>query len=284
MALEKILLLHYIVLYYPASGIWIVYQETLQGNKMKKITYTVMLLMVSFAVFLPFSGCHSAAYYREEAAVDARTFLLNHASDLTLEEREYVRFNVPAFLVSDIFIPRGYGEYPLLHSSASQVCITWLIPGREEAFMVFGICPNGDMAYWSPNRLIRKTFPKEDRNRIAAIGKAQRYVWNNLNEQLSLNDANAVRFSNPEFIATSFPDEYTVTAPDGEPLPGGGKNAKVQLSLCWKTQNLPGKTIVVCGSARDENLSGWTIITGGILDDSELAANMVSGQEGGAQE
>ena len=90
-----------------------------------------------FALFLlaalGLSGCHSDHYYHNEAVDRARKFLLKNAPELNAEQINFVRFNAPVLLHNPVL-----GEfkpmYERLPMELHQVCITWIIPGKDELY------------------------------------------------------------------------------------------------------------------------------------------------------
>lgn len=102
-------------------------------------------------------GCHSEAYYREQAVESAREFIYKHARELTAEQYSVVKFNPPVILYGPIF--KAVGTFQpresVLGEEQRQICVTWRIPGAETDYLVYGVS-EPRMVYWKPLRLIRR--------------------------------------------------------------------------------------------------------------------------------
>ena len=128
---------------------------------MHKIILSPTLLLLIFLC-----GC-STVYYQDRAVTKARAFLLKSDElELTRAQIEYVKFNKPVILMSELLQASPFGYY--------QFCITWKIPGIDEAAMVFGFSDQR-MIDWSPNRLIMRDFSPWDQNRQRAVEQARLY-------------------------------------------------------------------------------------------------------------
>ncbi len=195
------------------------------------------------------AGCQDTRYYQNRAVEKARDYLLDNAPELTPDEIAYVKFNKPALLVENIFASGN---------DLSQICITWLIPGRDNVYMVFG-ASEMRMATWSPNRLIRKVFPKANSPLLTSVAMAQNYAANNLFFDMSVHQYNTVRFSYPEIRQTTF---------QLEKKPAG----KTQYSMIWDCGE-PDTRVVVCGWA-DADAGNFSVSFGAILTAEELRSNM----------
>ena len=108
-------------------------------------------------ILLGIVGCHSDAYYQEQAVESAREFIFKHARELTPEQYSVVKFNPPVILNGTIFKPASVSKAKdaVFGEEKRQICITWRIPGTENDYMVYGIS-EPRMAYWKPLRLIRR--------------------------------------------------------------------------------------------------------------------------------
>ncbi len=220
-------------------------------------------LLLTMAVGLA-AGCQSNLYYQNQAARRAREFLLEESPELTRDQREFVTFNPPVFLFGNILAQNNLVGEMQLSSELSQVCITWLIPGQEEAYLVYGVS-NKNMYNWSPNRLIRKKFEPVDRKWISAVQKARTYLWNNLFNQLSSAEANSARFANPEIVKTTFPPEFKTPLPSDEPQ--SDLSRLQQFSMVWPAGE---RLVVICGYAQDDQLTNWNVNFGGLFTAEEF--------------
>ena len=66
---------------------------------------TAGVLILAAAVLC---GCRSDAYYQNRAAERARKYLLEEAKGLSAEEKYYISFNDPVFLISPIIGQQGF--------------------------------------------------------------------------------------------------------------------------------------------------------------------------------
>lgn len=233
--------------------------------------YILPLILLSVVFF---SGCQSDDYYKEQAVIRAREFVLKNAGDLTTMQREYIRYNKPIIMARSIL-----GEYPeaqssLISQELSHVCIAWVLPDDKEALVVFGVSDNR-LFDWSPNRLIRKYYKTREYVKITAINSATSYVMQNM-LYLSLEQRNKIRFAVPDIVKTKFALEYN---PLGERKDSEVKQLKqlTQNSFIWKSVN-PGKTIVVCGLGGPD-LAAWKPMFGQEMDDSDLQNNLADSKK-----
>lgn len=207
------------------------------------------------------AGCRSREWYEERAVARAREFLLENAPELTTEQRAFVRYNLPVLLVEGIF--GGFGPSV---SDASQICPTWIIPGRKEAYMVFGVS-DIRMESWYPNRLIRKEFKNEDKFFAAAVAAGRNFVQNGLYYDISAHEFNCTRFQMPQVRRTDFAVSLN---PDGTADEAALKLRKklTQFSLVWTPVDQTN-SVVVIGLAKPD-LSGFAVYGGGVMSPEYL--------------
>lgn len=229
---------------------------------MTKIFLAVFLALTVCGLM---TGCQSDAYYKEQAVIRARDYVLKNAPELTTMQREYIRYNKPLIMARSIL-----GEYPEAQSSMisqelSHVCIAWVVPEAKEAYVVFGVSDNR-LFDWTPNRLIRKYYKIKEFIRLSAEQNATSYVMQNM-LYLSLEQRNRIRFAIPESAFTKFEIEYN---PLGETKQVEVNRLKqlTQQSFYWPSVT-PGKKIVVCGLGSPD-LSGWMPMFGQEMDDAEF--------------
>ena len=208
------------------------------------------------------AGCFSREWYEERAVARAREFLLENSPELTTEQRAFVRYNLPVLLVEGIF--GGYGS---ALSDASQICPTWVIPGCEEAYLVFGVS-DIRMQSWYPNRLIRKKFPTTDKSFFEAVAAARKYVQNGMYYDISAHEFNCTRFQMPQVRRTDF--EFSLN-PDGKADEEAIEKRKklTQFSLVW-TPREENNSVVVYGLAADPDLTGFAVFGGGVMSPEYL--------------
>ena len=177
-------------------------------------------------ILLGAAGCHSDAYYQEQAVESAREFIFKHARELTPEQYSVVKFNPPVILSGSVFEPAGTtkAEDAVMGEEKRQFCITWRIPGADNDYLVYGVS-EPRMAYWKPLKLIRRRISPAPAGPAAALNNARQYAVTALDGQLTFADLNTVRFTHPALLLTAFPlqgmrdendaAEETAAAPSG---------------------------------------------------------------------
>ncbi len=198
-------------------------------------------------------GCKSDIYYHDAAVTEAREYLLEHSPELTLEEREYVTFNAPVFLYGED-IKGGMGT--AVSTKRGQICITWLIPGREDCYMVVGFSGRR-MLDWSPNRLLKKNFKANQAVSLPIYQSARGYVYKNLYNNLDVSAATEVRFSTPKIYYSNLPMNV------------GPEEGFMQVSLVWDWPENPNTYTIVTGFAKAD-LSNFTPVTGGFYEKDDF--------------
>ena len=157
----------------------------------------ILLLMLSAAsVILLNSGCRSQGYYQDQAVNEARAFLLEEMPSMPLMDREYIKFNRPFMLVSQISGSSSVGQ--------AQICICWMTPDNPDTYMVYGVS-SLRMQDWSPIRVICKRFETPDANFLRIAATASYELLQSNFELLSVASVNHLRFSHPGLWKTSFP-------------------------------------------------------------------------------
>ena len=229
-------------------------------RKARPLTWILAVGAVLLSAML--TGCRTPAWYEERAVARAREFLLENAPELSVEQQAFVRYNLPVLLVGNIF--GGYG--PAV-SEACQICPTWVIPGCEEAYLVFGVS-DIRMESWYPNRLIRKKFSAKDKTFFAAVAAARKYVQNGLYYDISAHEFNCVRFDMPRVYRTDF--EFSLD-PDGKAGAEAVEKRKklTQFALVW-TPREATDSVVVYGLAADPDLTGFAVYGGGVMSPEYL--------------
>ena len=166
---------------------------------MKYVLLPAILLLAA-------AGCHSDAYYQEQAVESAREFIFKHARELTPEQYAEVKFTPPVILSGQIFVPVGQtkAKDPAFGEEKRQICITWRIYGAKTDYLVYGVS-EPRMAYWRPLRLIRRKIMPAPKGPAAALAKARRYAVTSFNEVLDFSELNKIRFTHPSLLLTSFP-------------------------------------------------------------------------------
>ena len=217
-------------------------------------------------------GCRSDIYYQNRAVERARKFLLKEAADLDWKQREFVRYTDPVILHSHAVGTQGIGRVNQLKSEQRQICVTWQIPGKKGVYMVFGVSGNR-MAFWYPERLIRKDYDTLPDVLAGVSQQARSYARDNLFGQISVEEMNRVRFNTPALLLTDF--KISVAMPEDPEERKAFEAAfakKLQLTLAWDLGG--GRTLFFCGRGMPD-LSQWQIERAGIIDSAELLKRTV---------
>lgn len=242
---------------------------------------SVALIVLASVVAMSVTGCRSDAYYQARAAERARSFLLKEAAGLSAEEKYFITFNDPVFLISPIIGDKSFQKdsvinAPVLSDQLNQICVSWRLPGSDEWYLVYG-ASNGRMDFWYPERVIRKKFASP---RISALENAtnasRTYARNNLFGLMSVAEQNFIRFHFPAVYETNFELNFNPTGTaDAETVEKSRKAAAggTQYSLVWE---MPGdrELTVFCGVGRAE-MAGWRINFAGKTTAEELRKHTV---------
>ncbi|MDD4181022.1 MAG: hypothetical protein PHE87_05285 [Victivallaceae bacterium] len=206
---------------------------------MKKILRLSALFVVATIIL---SGCQSPEFYQERAVNRARTYLLKECRTLTLEQREYVKFNKPLIMSESILGKPSPHNSSTADSHVVHFCITWAIPEQEELYMVYGVS-SGTMRMWFPERLIIKNFinPKPLEKTIT---DGRNYALQTL-LMLPRADVNRIRFSNPRVEETRYELNFTPEGKKITPEQLAALKKLSQYSLIWDNIEGPGKTLVI---------------------------------------
>lgn len=229
-------------------------------------------------VMLALAGCHSDAFYQEKAVESARQFIYTHARELTPEQIAFVKMTPPVLLSGTIFERSTPSETTLPGGEKCQICITWKIPEKNSAYMVFGMS-EPRMAFWKPLRLIRRPLGKTSTAAEAALNQARKYAVTALEQQMSFADLNIIRFQAPQAAITSFKlasaDDHcpnkVCPRPWGKTVTADLKSGE-QLSLLWPISG--GRFAVFCGMGK-RDLANWQIAMAGIMDAGEVKKSII---------
>jgi len=237
-------------------------------RKMRKIG---LFLLTAVIV----TGCHSDIYYQDRAAQRARKFLLECNGDLSSEDRlnisdiNYIRFNAPVLLYSPVLGDDSRSSRDgKLESELLQICVTWLIPGREKLYMVFGVS-DARMDYWFPNRVLLRTYDPKVPALTGVLNNARNFVRNNFYSDMEPDEINHVRFGYPYLLRTDIAINYNTNGTDNADEVAASRKAagkKIQYSLVWEL----GKRNLVVTMLADKGVKNAGIVFGGFLTDEEL--------------
>lgn len=204
-------------------------------------------------VFLS-GGCKSPERYQEQAVQRAREYLLKKSHDLTTIQREYVKFNKPWIMSEQMLGPMGQDDSGFSpEQTPVHYCIAWVIPGKEEIYMVYGVA-TPSMAMWFPERLIIKNFVKPDKITDNAVKAARTYGFNTL-QTMTLDNLNRMRFSVPEIVRTKFElyldaEDRNLTKEEAEAL-----LKLTQNSIVWNSVDNTEKIVII--GLGQPSLGGW---------------------------
>ena len=232
---------------------------------MKKIC----LLIGCFCCMLLLCSCQSDGYYQEQAVQEARAFLLEELPEMPLMDQEYIKFNRPFFLVSQLS-----GSYK---TGMMQVCICWMTPDNPELYMVYG-ASGVRMIDWDPQRIIRKNFNNPQQAYIAAANGAANTLLQNYFHLLSVPSVNNIRYTLPGVWKTKLPlnsnPDCQLTAEElaeAEKLP--------RYILAWELKDKEQVSYAaVGGTAQDDTLKNFRSYFSGIYSPAEFAAAQLEPQ------
>ena len=234
----------------------------------------VKRLIFMFVLALIAAGCRSELHYQHRAVDRARKYLLENCRDLSSEDIYFVRFNAPLLLHSPVL--GAFDEETSrekLVSELQQICVTWVIPGRKDLYMVFGVS-GARMDGWEPNRILIRNYDRYVPVLANAIAISRTFAQNNFSDDLRARELNTIRFAFPYLMRTNFDlnfDSYGKIS--GEELAEIRKQAagKIQYSLVWK---LDGRNLVFAGLS-SPGMPDWNFSFAQLLDDRELNAHTV---------
>ena len=222
---------------------------------------------------LLFCGCHSDQYYQNQAVERARKFLLQNTGDFNAAQINFVRFNPPVLLHAPVLGNLTERSSPLnLAHEQHQVCVTWIVPEKDDLYMVFGVS-SARMADWQPNRIIKRSYRRNVAVIPQAAAKCVDYARENFFSQMDPEAINLVRFTMPSLYQGKFGLNLDPAGKaDSAALEALRKEAagKKQYALVWK---LPGKNLVFAGLG-EAGFKNWNIVMAGFFTDSELTGKL----------
>ena len=234
----------------------------------KKGLFLVLLALV-------FTGCRSDIYYQNRAVEHAREYLLENCSELSDNDANFVRYNAPLLLHAPVL--HGSSSWSVqekMRSELKQVCVAWMIPGKKDLYMVFGVS-GARMDFWYPNRILIRSYDKYEPVMIGAIKIARIYVANNFFDDLDVVESNRVRFSFPYLLRTKFElnlDPAGIMSAEEYEEAEKGNSSRIQYSLVWKF----GKRNMVLAGLADHGFVNWDVSLAQIIDNNELEENTVA--------
>ena len=260
----------------------------------------ITLLLLSGSVLLLFLCAACGIDYRLNAAERARSYALKHTRDLSETDRDFIRYNDPEIMTSLIFpgkVPErenlgtGPNRFDTYEVKANpnydymHTAFVWKLPkGR---LLRPGRRSRGTRSAGMGSRLHHlQKIHSENTAYSAAHLQAVTFLVNFFPD-LSFANINRARFSEPMVLPTDFPLEDPAAQSREKQMKkwmdyirtGKGLEQKpIQISLVW-TSPLNGDKIVVCGTAPQENLIGWTPKKAMILKPDELDAATVKNKK-----
>ena len=233
----------------------------------KRSLFALLLLLIA-------AGCRSELHYQHRAVERARKYLLENSPDFSTEEMAYVRYNAPLLLHSPVL--GSYNEKTKsekLASELQQICVTWMIPGRKDLYMVFGVS-GARMDAWEPNRIIVRSYDRYAPVLANAVAATRSYAQNNLFDEMGVQEANTVRFSFPYLMRTNFKLNLDPTGKKSIQELAEARaiaDQKIQYSLVWK---LDGRCLVFAGLS-SVGFKDWDFSFAQLMDEKELKAHLV---------
>ncbi len=223
--------------------------------------------LTSLTLIMVFAACSTTEYYRDRAVQRARVFLLQEDRTLTLAQQEYVKFNKPVIMAEPIFTKLNSAS--ATSGTLSHICIGWIVPGKKDAYVVFGASDNR-LRDWTPNRVIIKRYDQPARIYHKAKSAAVSYGVNNF-LYLSNQQINRIRFEIPETIITDY--KFSKATLKAQGLSESHLKSLVQITFVWPSGSYD-KRLFVCGlGAKD--LVGWKPVFGGETSVDELRKHFI---------
>ena len=227
-------------------------------------------IVVLWLLAIVVCGCRSDIYYQNRAVERARKFLLENCRELSVEESQFIRYNTPVLLHSPLLGGAAKGpSKEHLNSQLSQICVAWMVPGRKELVMVFGVS-RAKMDFWEPNRVLIRDYSSHVPVLNTVIGSARSYVQDNYSLDMSAREFNVVRFSYPSLLRTDFELNFDVQGKKSDTEIAAALDEaaeKVQYSLVWKVSE--NKNMVLVGLA-DHKFGSWSVSLAEFMDDKAL--------------
>ena len=225
----------------------------------------VILFLFSALIFC---GCRSDISYQNRAIDRARSYLLKNCENLTSDEMYFIRYNSPYLLHAPLLGGKRERTPEKLQSELKQICVAWLLPGKDDLYMVFGVS-SGRMDYWYPERILIRNYKSPEFVVPAAAESARKYTQNNFFKEMDRKEINRVRFSFPALVRSKFELNYNVDGKltDKEVAARKAKdNSLIQYSLVWK---LDGRNLVFAGLA-GKGMKNWSLKLADFMSDEEL--------------
>lgn len=232
---------------------------------------SVFLLFV--AMFL--AGCRSDIHYQNRAVERAREFLLENCSDLSDSEANFVRYNAPLLLHSPVLSGGiAWSNEETLYSDLKQICVAWMIPGKQDLYMVFGVS-GARMDFWYPNRILIRNYEKHTPVMLGAVGISRAYAASNLFDELTVEESNKIRFTFPFLLRTNFDLNLDPAGTLSVEEYAEAENAnvgRIQYSVVWKF----GSRNVVFAGLADHGFINWNISMAQVIGEDELKKHTVA--------
>ena len=229
--------------------------------------YSVLILAVcALSLLTLLAGCQSDGYYQARAVEAAREFLLKESPDIPLMEQEYIKFNRPFLMASQLD-----GSYT---TGVAQICVCWMTPGNPDLYMVYG-ASDMRMVEWSPKQVIRKRFVTPRHNYLVLVQKASDALIQKQFGLLSAKSVNHIRYSMPGVWKCKFPLDLNPGSTYSESeLAAAGKMPRYVLA--WKIQEKNGVFYSIYGgTAEDDNLKNFKCYFSGIYGEAEFQSNLL---------
>ena len=229
---------------------------------------TKIFLFAAVAALL-LCGCRSNQFYHEQASERARKHLLENSRNLTSEQINHIRFNAPFILHAPVLkVGTPVEIETTVGVEKHQICFGWILPGRQDVLMVFGVS-NSRMDDWYPNRIISRRFDYQNPPLVAAAKKCVSYALQNFFNEMNARELNLVRYTFPYLVQSSFGLNIN---PEGDLKKKELENLQkkyssmTEFSVVWK---FGGKNLVFSGYATSD-FEKWNILFADFVNDEEL--------------
>ena len=156
-----------------------------------------------------------------------------------------------------------------LESDIDQICVTWLVPGRDKVYMVYGVS-GARMDHWYPERVIVKKIVKtETPDMLGAVAAARAYAQSNFFQKMAVGDVNIIRYTFPTLLRSAFEVNFDLngkTSDEDQEKAKQSAAGRLQYTLLWKTSR---GNLVFTGFS-EPGLANWSVFFAGFVSDEEL--------------
>ena len=213
------------------------------------------------------SGCITSN--REEAAENAREYLLKNAEGLTVLQKNYIRYNDPVILNTTLWenvVPSAMPDAHIVARHERNVykdpgrdmmiyCFGWRVPGMDKDIYVVGTAQR-NYRFWEADRIVLRSRTKEDIAGMKIRKKAMLFAISAAPDMKG-KIFHRVRYAPPAVHKTMFILDLKTKNENWKDYLNQVKvEEPVQISAIWIDPDTK-KHLVVTGVADKANLDDW---------------------------